>query len=95
MMAGLNPPPSRRDCTLLYLFGPSFNTAFEIRGPYLTHVKSLTSRWRHLQLLADFMDVGTHPIRWNPQAPGAYPADPLERSTFNLPLGIFPQILHS
>ncbi|KAK7727337.1 hypothetical protein SLS63_007159 [Diaporthe eres] len=30
------------------------------------------------------MDVGTHPIRWNPQAPGAYPADPDKRDTCKL-----------
>lgn len=48
-------------------------------GPYLTHVRSLASRWPHLEMLADFMDVGTHPIRWNPQAPGAYPADAAKR----------------
>ncbi|POS71559.1 hypothetical protein DHEL01_v210051 [Diaporthe helianthi] len=53
-------------------------------GPYLTYVRSLTNRWHHLNLLCDFMDVGTHPIRWNPQAPGAYPADPIEKNDCKL-----------
>ncbi|KAJ0109737.1 hypothetical protein J7T55_004286 [Diaporthe amygdali] len=48
-------------------------------GPYLIHVRSLANQWPHLELLADFMDVGTHPIRWNSKAPGGYPDDPAER----------------
>ncbi|PMD13338.1 hypothetical protein NA56DRAFT_683033 [Hyaloscypha hepaticicola] len=31
--------------------------------PYLKYVKALRS-WRHLRLLADFMQVGTTPLRW-------------------------------
>jgi hypothetical protein len=33
-------------------------------GPYLTHIKSLSTTWHHLRLLADFMEVSTTPIRW-------------------------------
>jgi hypothetical protein len=32
--------------------------------PYLLHVKSLSARWPHLRLLADFMEIGTSPVRW-------------------------------
>jgi hypothetical protein len=31
---------------------------------YLTHVKNLSTKWPHLQLLADFMEIGTTPLRW-------------------------------
>ncbi|KAG9235550.1 hypothetical protein BJ875DRAFT_494902 [Amylocarpus encephaloides] len=34
-------------------------------APYLAHVKSLSLIWRSLRLLADFMEVGTHPERWD------------------------------
>jgi hypothetical protein len=32
--------------------------------PYLQHVKYLANAWPHLRILADFMDVGTSPMRW-------------------------------
>jgi hypothetical protein len=31
---------------------------------YLSYVKSLVPRWPQLELLADFMEVGTIPTRW-------------------------------
>ncbi|KAF5690911.1 hypothetical protein FCIRC_642 [Fusarium circinatum] len=34
------------------------------RGPYLNYVKSLSKRWPQLELLHDFMEVGTLPTRW-------------------------------
>lgn len=34
------------------------------RYPYLRHVKSLSANWPVLGLLADFMEVGTSPMRW-------------------------------
>lgn len=46
-----------------------------LRGRYLTHIKGLLKQWPHLQLLADFMDVGTTPVRWNASVPGGYPAE--------------------
>lgn len=42
-------------------------------GKYLAHVKSLVLHWPHLQLLVDFMDVGTTPVRWQASVPGGYP----------------------
>ncbi|KAF4434894.1 hypothetical protein FACUT_7554 [Fusarium acutatum] len=33
-------------------------------GPYLMYVKSLLKRWPQLELLHDFMEVGTVPTRW-------------------------------
>ncbi|ROW08281.1 hypothetical protein VMCG_03177 [Cytospora schulzeri] len=48
-------------------------------GEYLTYVKLLANQWPHLELLADFMDVGTTPLRWNPKVPGGYPADKTTR----------------
>jgi hypothetical protein len=36
----------------------------EKKYPYLTHVKALSNAWPHLRLLADFMEVGTTPLRW-------------------------------
>ena len=33
-------------------------------GEYLTYVKSLAGTWPQLQLLVDFMEVGTIPTRW-------------------------------
>ncbi|KAF2667797.1 hypothetical protein BT63DRAFT_480711 [Microthyrium microscopicum] len=32
--------------------------------PYLQHIKKLSNKWRHLRFLADFMEVGTTPLRW-------------------------------
>ncbi|KAF2260860.1 hypothetical protein CC78DRAFT_471907 [Lojkania enalia] len=32
--------------------------------PYLAHIKSLRSSWKPLRQLADFMEVGTEPVRW-------------------------------
>ncbi|KAF5007570.1 hypothetical protein FDECE_6101 [Fusarium decemcellulare] len=34
------------------------------QGSYLAYVKTLTPRWPQLELLADFMEVGTVPTRW-------------------------------
>ncbi|PNP82892.1 hypothetical protein FNYG_03770 [Fusarium nygamai] len=36
----------------------------EERGPYLKYVESLSKRWPQLELLHDFMEVGTVPTRW-------------------------------
>jgi Mg2+ and Co2+ transporter CorA len=33
--------------------------------PYLAHIKSLTPTWKTLRYLADWMEVGTTPLRWN------------------------------
>ncbi|KAL6708729.1 hypothetical protein ACN47E_002425 [Coniothyrium glycines] len=33
--------------------------------PYLTHVKSLSTSWKTLRHLADWMQVGTTPLRWH------------------------------
>jgi hypothetical protein len=33
--------------------------------PYLAHIKSLSSSWRTLRHLADWIQVGTTPLRWN------------------------------
>ncbi|PSR82100.1 hypothetical protein BD289DRAFT_339377, partial [Coniella lustricola] len=46
---------------------------------YATYVKTLVPGWPHLELLADFMDAGTAPMRWNPEYPGGYPEDPIEK----------------
>jgi hypothetical protein len=32
--------------------------------PYLRHVKSLSTTWPQLRLLADFMEVSTSAVRW-------------------------------
>ena len=32
--------------------------------PYLQFVRDVSSEWPHLRLLADFMEVGTDPLRW-------------------------------
>lgn len=32
--------------------------------PYLAHVKSLASSWKSLRYLADWMEVGTSPLKW-------------------------------
>ncbi|KAJ4393737.1 hypothetical protein N0V93_002952 [Gnomoniopsis smithogilvyi] len=50
-------------------------------GPYLSYVKALVRNWPHLQLLVDFMDVGTTPVRWNPGIPGGLPEDKKARSS--------------
>ncbi|KAL5121807.1 hypothetical protein ACEQ8H_000022 [Pleosporales sp. CAS-2024a] len=34
-------------------------------GPYLTHIKSLAPTWKTLRYLADWMQVGTTPLRWH------------------------------
>ncbi|KAF2429254.1 hypothetical protein EJ08DRAFT_698396 [Tothia fuscella] len=44
--------------------------------PYLLHIKSLARAWPHLQYLADFMEVGTTPLRWKFLHPSD---DPIER----------------
>lgn len=33
--------------------------------PYLAHIKSLSTSWKNLRHLADWMQVGTTPLRWN------------------------------
>ncbi|KAH7356162.1 cora-like Mg2+ transporter protein-domain-containing protein [Pyrenochaeta sp. MPI-SDFR-AT-0127] len=33
--------------------------------PYLAHIKSLSTTWKTLRHLADWMQVGTTPLRWN------------------------------
>lgn len=33
-------------------------------GPYHQFVRDISAEWPHLQGLADFMDVGTEPLRW-------------------------------
>ena len=33
-------------------------------GPYLRYLKVISSEWPQLRLLADFMEVGTDPLRW-------------------------------
>lgn len=50
-------------------------------GPYLKYIKDrLVRRWPHLQLLVDFMDVGTTPVRWNDQyKQGGYSSEPFKR----------------
>ncbi|KAF1846007.1 uncharacterized protein K460DRAFT_406234 [Cucurbitaria berberidis CBS 394.84] len=35
------------------------------RLPYLAHIKSLSTTWKTLRHLADWMQVGTTPLRWN------------------------------
>ncbi|EUC41168.1 hypothetical protein COCMIDRAFT_106850 [Bipolaris oryzae ATCC 44560] len=35
------------------------------RLPYLAHIKSLSTSWKTLRHLADWMQVGTTPLRWN------------------------------
>jgi len=32
--------------------------------PYLTHIKAVSESWKPLRYLADFMEVGTVPLRW-------------------------------
>ncbi|KAF5641720.1 uncharacterized protein FTJAE_3979 [Fusarium tjaetaba] len=59
------------------------------RGPYLKYVKSLSKRWPQLELLHDFMEVGTVPTRWcifpgeekenNEQRRYTYPRDSKKR----------------
>nr|RBQ98294.1 hypothetical protein FVER53263_11871 [Fusarium verticillioides] len=34
------------------------------RGPYLKYVENLSKRWPQLELLHDFMEIGTVPTRW-------------------------------
>lgn len=34
--------------------------------PYLAHIKKLSRSWRHLQFLADWMEVSTEPAKWEP-----------------------------
>ncbi|KAK7413090.1 hypothetical protein QQX98_008038 [Neonectria punicea] len=36
----------------------------EHAGPYLQYLKTVSSQWPQLRLLADFMEVGTDPLRW-------------------------------
>src|SRR6266699_2291422 len=36
----------------------------DIDQTYLKHVKTLANNWKHLRVLADFMEVGTDPRRW-------------------------------
>lgn len=61
-----------------------FDIMHTLRERYLTHIKMLSSKWPHLQLLADFMDVGTTPVRWNANVPGGYPVDNKPRGELKL-----------
>lgn len=45
--------------------------------PYLAHIKSLSALWPSLRLLADFMEIGTSPVRWG--ALSAKPTADLDR----------------
>ncbi|KAF2965281.1 hypothetical protein GQX73_g8289 [Xylaria multiplex] len=36
----------------------------EDAGPYLRYLQTISSKWPHLRLLTDFMEVGTDPLRW-------------------------------
>ncbi|KAJ3563148.1 hypothetical protein NPX13_g8301 [Xylaria arbuscula] len=36
----------------------------EESGPYLKYLRIISSEWPQLRLLADFMEVGTDPLRW-------------------------------
>lgn len=46
---------------------------------YLAHVKALCGRWPHLGFLADFMEVGTSPLRWNSPGRGGYSRDTVKK----------------
>ena len=37
---------------------------FSTERPYYKHAKAFSTSWRHLRVLADFMQVGTTPLRW-------------------------------
>lgn len=52
-----------------------YKTLTSYSGPYLRYVRTLSGHWDHLQLLADFMDAGTVPMRWLPGTPGGYSLD--------------------
>jgi len=54
--------------------------------PYLQFVRDLSAEWPHLQGLADFMEVGTEPVRWrdffcaDPDSKYTYPESEPQRS---------------
>ncbi|KAK7214529.1 hypothetical protein V2G26_002532 [Clonostachys chloroleuca] len=53
--------------------------------PYLDYIKTIAPGWRPLQYLADFMEVGTDPLRWRDFNNSdnnhryTYPDDPVDR----------------
>jgi hypothetical protein len=53
--------------------------------PYLDYIKTIAPGWRPLQYLADFMEVGTDPLRWrdfnnsDKNHRYTYPDDPIGR----------------
>lgn len=55
-------------------------------GPYLNYVKRVSLKWPNLKPLADFMEVGTDPLRWrnfcgdDPRNAYTYPDDVDKRS---------------
>ncbi|RYP04017.1 hypothetical protein DL764_004711 [Monosporascus ibericus] len=50
-------------------FGDAYRDDVENR-PYLAYVRQLSQQgWIHLRLLADFMQIGTHPQRWKDLKP--------------------------
>ncbi|RWA11589.1 hypothetical protein EKO27_g3490 [Xylaria grammica] len=57
----------------------------ENAGPYLRYIQTISSEWPQLRLLADFMEVGTDPLRWrnfygdDEKNRYTYPDDPEER----------------
>ncbi|KAI0191470.1 hypothetical protein EV127DRAFT_387712 [Xylaria flabelliformis] len=62
----------------------------EDAGPYLRYLKSISSEWPQLRLLADFMEVGTDPLRWrnfygdDKDNTYTYPDDPNDREVRRL-----------
>ncbi|CAG8957247.1 hypothetical protein HYFRA_00009449 [Hymenoscyphus fraxineus] len=69
--------------------------------PYLSHIKNLSRIWPSLRLLADFMEIGTSPVRWSnmeKQSPRQRAAERRERASRATitrleysPSGIIPQ----
>ncbi|KAI0862607.1 hypothetical protein F4860DRAFT_512576 [Xylaria cubensis] len=62
----------------------------EDASPYLRYLKSISSEWPQLRLLADFMEVGTDPLRWrnfygdDKNNAYTYPDDPIDREVQRL-----------
>lgn len=48
----------------ILLLGKSQLTNHSETKDYLSYMKYLAPRWPHLQVLVDFMEVGTIPTRW-------------------------------
>ncbi|KAH6839648.1 hypothetical protein B0I37DRAFT_409035 [Chaetomium sp. MPI-CAGE-AT-0009] len=55
-------------CKLSGVF-PGWNVEPTENQKYLRYVKQIKDHWIHLRLLADFMQVGTHPQRWEALRP--------------------------